>query len=94
MRKTTKKHWTAKLFFSIQSGFSYEFIDIRSTDIYIIFVILGNISKGDVLTTMPFGNMVDVITIKGKYLRAAFEHSVEFYDPIDRPGAFLQVSGN
>lgn len=53
----------------------------------------GNISKGDVLTTMPFGNMVDVITIKGKYIRAAFEHSVEFYDPIDRPGAFLQVSG-
>ena len=42
---------------------------------------------------MPFGNMVDVITIKGKFLRAALEHAVEHYDPIDSSGAFLQVSG-
>lgn len=42
---------------------------------------------------MPFGNMVDAFTIKGKYLRLVLEHSVENYDPIDRPGAFLQVSG-
>ena len=57
------------------------------------FYFLGNISKGDVLTVMPFGNMVDAFTIKGKYLRLVLEHSVENYDPIDRPGAFLQVSG-
>lgn len=57
------------------------------------YVTSGNISKGDVLTTLPFGNTVDVITIKGKYIRQAFEHSVAHYDLVDSSGAFLQVSG-
>ncbi|XP_060065444.1 snake venom 5'-nucleotidase-like [Ylistrum balloti] len=53
----------------------------------------GNITRGDLLTLMPFGNSIDIIDIKGKYLRQALEHSVENYDPIDKPGALLQMSG-
>lgn len=53
----------------------------------------GTITRGDLLTLMPFGNSVDVIDIKGKYLRQALEHSVENYDPVSKPGAFLQMSG-
>ena len=41
----------------------------------------------------PFGNTIDMITIKGKYLYEAFEHSVVKYDIHDHPGAFLQMSG-
>lgn len=53
----------------------------------------GNISRGDVLTTMPFRNNVDLINLQGKYLRQALEHSVQHYDKLNRAGAFLQVSG-
>ena len=53
----------------------------------------GTITRGDVMTLMPFGNSVDIISIRGKYLRQALEHSVSRYDVTDRPGAFLQVSG-
>ena len=48
---------------------------------------------GQVLTIQPFGNVIDIIKIKGQYIWDAFEHSVANYDPHDRPGAFLQVSG-
>ena len=48
---------------------------------------------GQVLTVQPFGNVIDIIKIKGKYIWEAFEHSVAKYDPHDRPGAFLQMSG-
>ncbi|KAJ8315632.1 hypothetical protein KUTeg_007782 [Tegillarca granosa] len=54
---------------------------------------VGNITVGGLLTLMPFGNKVDIITLKGKYLREALEHSVERYSPVNRPGAFLQMSG-
>nr|XP_022291712.1 5'-nucleotidase-like [Crassostrea virginica] len=53
----------------------------------------GNISQGDVLTTMPFGNNVDLINLQGRYLRQALEHAVSKYDKLNRAGAFLQVSG-
>ena len=48
---------------------------------------------GQVLTVEPFGNNVDMIKLKGVYLRQAFEHSVANYDIHDRPGAFFQMSG-
>jgi len=48
---------------------------------------------GQVLTVMPFGNMVDMVRLYGRHLRMAFEHSVANYSPIDRPGAFFQMSG-
>ena len=57
------------------------------------FWLTGNISRGDVLTTMPFGNNVDLINLQGRYLRQALEHAVSKYDKLNRAGAFLQVSG-
>lgn len=68
---------------------------METGDQYVFFfdISIGNISRGDVLTTMPFGNNVDLINLQGKYLRQALEHSVERYDRLNRAGAFLQVSG-
>jgi len=37
--------------------------------------------------------MVDMVRLYGRHLRMAFEHSVANYSPIDRPGAFFQMSG-
>lgn len=51
----------------------------------------GNITKGDILTVFPFGNMLVTAKISGNDVKAALEHSVEFY-PSDF-GGFLQVSG-
>ena len=48
---------------------------------------------GQVLTVQPFGNVIDIIKIKGQYIWDSFEPSVANYDPHDRPGAFLQISG-
>lgn len=42
---------------------------------------------------MPFGNEVDLITVKGSTLFKAFERSVENWDPVEQSGAFLQISG-
>ena len=42
---------------------------------------------------MPFGNEVDLITVKGSTLLKAFERSVEKWDPVEQSGAFLQMSG-
>ncbi|KAL4232880.1 5'-nucleotidase [Mactra antiquata] len=53
----------------------------------------GNITTGQVLTVQPFGNVVDMIQIRGVHLKQAFEHSVANYDIHDRPGAFFQMSG-
>ena len=48
---------------------------------------------GQVLTVQPFGNIIDLIKIKGIHLWQAFEHAVAKYNIHDRPGAFLQMSG-
>lgn len=55
----------------------------------------GRITLEDILTVFPFQNTVDLIEIKGKHLREAFEFSVEGYDPkgFHLAGKFLQVSG-
>lgn len=57
--------------------------------------ILGIITMEDVMTVLPFQNTVDLIEIAGKFLRQAFEFSVEDYDPsgLHIAGKFLQVSG-
>ncbi|OWF50209.1 5'-nucleotidase-like [Mizuhopecten yessoensis] len=80
-RQTDNASWTEAAIAIINSG------GIRAP------IEQGNITRGELLTLMPFGNTVDVIDIKGKYLRQALEHSVENYSPIDKPGAFLQMSG-
>ena len=54
---------------------------------------LGNITVGNVLEVLPFGNEVDFITVKGSTLMKALEKSVEDWDPQDQSGGFLQFSG-
>ena len=53
----------------------------------------GSITLGQVLTVNPFGNTIEMITLKGVHLREVMEHSVANYDPLDPSGRFLQVSG-
>lgn len=53
----------------------------------------ADVTKGDLLTVMPFdGNMVKV-TIKGRDIWRMLEHSVENYRITRSPGQFLQMSG-
>ncbi|XP_025097766.1 protein 5NUC-like [Pomacea canaliculata] len=60
-------------------------------------IVFGNVTINNVLNVMPFQNTIDAITIKGKYLQAALEHSVSRYSPCSQTGdlfgGFLQVSG-
>ncbi|WP_215145650.1 bifunctional metallophosphatase/5'-nucleotidase [Exiguobacterium qingdaonense] len=51
----------------------------------------GPITTGEVLTTLPFGNTLAIMDLKGSELKAAFERSVGVY-PIEN-GGFLHVSG-
>ncbi|KAK7108614.1 hypothetical protein V1264_016316 [Littorina saxatilis] len=56
----------------------------------------GEITIADVISVLPFGNTIDAITLKGRHLRAALEHSVARLDPClteNLFGGFLQVSG-
>lgn len=53
----------------------------------------GNITFGDLLSTLPFQNDVGKITTKGSDIWAAFEHSVRRYSTTVAYGEFLQVSG-
>ncbi|KAE9545071.1 hypothetical protein AGLY_000614 [Aphis glycines] len=53
----------------------------------------GNITFGDLLSTLPFQNDVGKITTKGSDIWAAFEHSVQRYSTTVANGEFLQVSG-
>ena len=54
-------------------------------------IVEGDITKGDVLNVMPFGNYIVTKQLNGANLRAALESSVKAY-PEDY-GGFLQVSG-
>lgn len=51
----------------------------------------GPITIGDILTTMPFGNTLAVMNLKGAELIAALEHSVS--QAPKESGGFLHVSG-
>eukprot|EP00092_Neocalanus_flemingeri_P075469 GFUD01093483.1.p1 GENE.GFUD01093483.1~~GFUD01093483.1.p1 ORF type:complete len:581 (+),score=153.54 GFUD01093483.1:319-2061(+) len=55
----------------------------------------GNVTMEDLMTSFPFQNTFDVITIVGKHLKDAFEHSVEKMTSKGKGagGRFLQVSG-
>ncbi|XP_077516404.1 snake venom 5'-nucleotidase-like [Amblyomma americanum] len=54
---------------------------------------MANITMGHILTTMPFGQSVVIMTLNGSELRDMFEHSVKNYSFRKRTGQFLQVSG-
>ncbi|GIN64100.1 hypothetical protein J27TS8_40930 [Robertmurraya siralis] len=51
----------------------------------------GDITLGDVLTTMPFGNTLGIMNLTGAEIKEALEHSVKMAP--EQNGAFLQVSG-
>jgi len=55
----------------------------------------GNITKGDLLTTFPFGNTLDLLTLTGATLLKILEFSVKEMKPSGKmaKGSFLQVSG-
>uniref|UniRef100_A0A023FKJ3 Putative 5' nucleotidase n=1 Tax=Amblyomma cajennense TaxID=34607 RepID=A0A023FKJ3_AMBCJ len=55
----------------------------------------SKVTWGDVVTTLPYGNSLVVMTINGTVVEKMFEHSVTNYtlDPEARKGRFLQVSG-
>lgn len=52
-----------------------------------------NITRGDIITVMPYSDTLCVLTMNGTILRQALEHSVEAWRTIDIPGQFLQYSG-
>ena len=48
----------------------------------------------DVLTTLPFGNLVERVEITGQTLLDVLAHAISGYNPSSPPGAFLQMSGS
>ena len=57
-----------------------------------MFVSYSDITVEMVMNAFPFQDTVDLIEIKGKYLRETFEHSVSRQGASNN-GRFLQVSG-
>ncbi|TWT25880.1 bifunctional UDP-sugar hydrolase/5'-nucleotidase [Planomicrobium sp. CPCC 101110] len=51
----------------------------------------GDITVGEVLTVMPFGNALAIMELTGTELKAALEHSVKDYPK--ESGGFLHVAG-
>ncbi|MCA1033470.1 5'-nucleotidase C-terminal domain-containing protein [Bacillus infantis] len=51
----------------------------------------GEITVGELLTTLPFGNTLATMTLKGDEVKAALEQSVSLAPGLN--GGFLQVSG-
>jgi 5'-nucleotidase / UDP-sugar diphosphatase len=51
----------------------------------------GDITLGEILTVMPFGNSLGIMNLKGSEIKAALEHSVS--QAPNQSGGFLQVSG-
>jgi 5'-nucleotidase / UDP-sugar diphosphatase len=51
----------------------------------------GDITLGEILTVMPFGNSLGIMNLKGSEIKAALEHSVS--QAPAQSGGFLQVSG-
>ncbi|TAA72884.1 5'-nucleotidase C-terminal domain-containing protein [Planococcus salinarum] len=52
---------------------------------------VGDITIGEVLTTMPFGNSLAIMNISGAELKTALEHSVKEFPA--ESGGFLHVAG-
>ncbi|CAG9564828.1 unnamed protein product [Danaus chrysippus] len=52
-----------------------------------------NITKGDLITVIPFSDSLCIITMNGTILKEALEHSVASWRLLDAPGQFLQMSG-
>src|SRR5690606_7512511 len=52
---------------------------------------VGDITVGEVLTTMPFGNALAIMNLKGSELKTALEHGVRLFP--EENGGFLHVAG-
>ncbi|KAK7086251.1 hypothetical protein SK128_018655, partial [Halocaridina rubra] len=80
-------HWARTALAIINGGGIRASIDERASN--------GTITMEDVLTVAPFQNTIDIVELRGKYVKEMFEFSVAEYDPkgLDPPGGFLQVSG-
>ena len=53
----------------------------------------GDITKGEVLTVLPFQNTLSTFFISGATVKEALENAVAQYDDPDKDGRFAQVSG-
>ncbi|XP_026495888.2 uncharacterized protein LOC113400519 [Vanessa tameamea] len=51
------------------------------------------VTRGDMVTVIPFSDTLCIMTMNGTILRQALEHSVAAWRKIDTPGQFLQYSG-
>ncbi|XP_050348019.1 uncharacterized protein LOC126771897 [Nymphalis io] len=51
------------------------------------------VTRGDMVTVIPFSDTLCIMTMNGTILRQALEHSVAAWRRIDTPGQFLQYSG-
>ena len=54
---------------------------------------LGKIAFSDLLTSMPFGNNIVALTVKGATLKEAFENSAFAKSDEEKSGRFLQHAG-
>lgn len=52
---------------------------------------VGDITLGEILTVMPFGNTLGILNLKGSEIKTALEHSVS--EAPEASGGFLQVAG-
>src|SRR5690606_6051096 len=52
---------------------------------------IGEITKGDIITVLPFGNFVVTLDVTGADIVAALQHGAGDYP--DAKGAFPQVAG-
>ncbi|XP_060557565.1 snake venom 5'-nucleotidase-like [Ruditapes philippinarum] len=53
----------------------------------------GEVSAGEAMAVMPFGNELDVVTVKGKNIRDQLEISVKDWSAKGESGRFLQMAG-
>lgn len=53
----------------------------------------GDVTAADVLTVQPFRNTVDIVQLNGSALLQVLEHSASHWNPVTKPGGFLQLSG-
>ncbi|XP_078412917.1 5'-nucleotidase [Cetorhinus maximus] len=83
IRKPDEKSWTHVSICLTQGGGIRGPIDELSNN--------GTILAESLLTVLPFGGTVDLLTVYGSTLRDAFEHSVRRYG--QNTGEFLQVAG-
>lgn len=54
-------------------------------------ILAGQVTLGDVLETLPFGNAIATFELKGEYVKSALENGARLY-PAEN-GGFAQVSG-